>query len=205
MDEKKSIKVSLGTTICIFIIILLIVALGVVYYLGYVKNNEKINELENKTISLEKAKNQLENQVSNLQTKNTKEEDKVLDKDLYAQGSEYFVFIENGTAYYKHSRKIIDSEAKDFVETKDLAKNVKRVKIFNLGTDISDTVFLILEDGTVKTFSYNNDLQEFKLLKDYKVEDILSAEGEYYPGNSVTYRILLKDGTTKEVIDTTME
>lgn len=55
MAEKESIKVSLGTTICIFIIILLIVALGVVYYLGFIKNNEKINELENKQIALEEA------------------------------------------------------------------------------------------------------------------------------------------------------
>jgi uncharacterized protein YpmB len=65
MAEKESIKVSLGTTICIFIIILLIVGLGVVYYLGFVKNNERISELEAQTIALEndKAKLEQENQT----------------------------------------------------------------------------------------------------------------------------------------------
>ena len=72
MDEKKSIKVSAGTAVCIFVIILLIVALGVVYYLGFVKNNEKISELETKTIALEndKAKLEQEKQANNLQNQN---------------------------------------------------------------------------------------------------------------------------------------
>ena len=56
MEEKKTIKVSLGTVICIFIIILLIVALGLVYYLGFIKNNDKISELELKIIALENNK-----------------------------------------------------------------------------------------------------------------------------------------------------
>lgn len=60
MDEKKSIKVSLGTVICIFIIIVLIVALGVVYYMGFVKNNEKISQLEDQTIALQKEINVLQ-------------------------------------------------------------------------------------------------------------------------------------------------
>ena len=46
MDEKKTIKVSLGTTVCIFIIILLIVVLGVVYYLGFVKDNAKEQNIQ---------------------------------------------------------------------------------------------------------------------------------------------------------------
>lgn len=44
MEEKK--RISSGTVICLVIIILLIVALGVLYYIGIVKNNERINELE---------------------------------------------------------------------------------------------------------------------------------------------------------------
>ena len=52
MDEKKTIKVSLGTTVCIFIIILLIVALGVVYYLGIVKNKQEIVALKDEVNAL---------------------------------------------------------------------------------------------------------------------------------------------------------
>lgn len=56
MDKKQSVKISIGTIVCIFIIILLIVILGIVYYFGLVKSNEKISELEN-------AINQLNEQV----------------------------------------------------------------------------------------------------------------------------------------------
>lgn len=137
------------------------------------------------------------------------EEEKVSDKDLYAQGNEYFVFIENGTAYYKYSTKYgefqADSSLKNIIK---LDENIKRVKIFNLGSDISDTVFLILEDGTVKECVRDRDnktniVSEFELFKDYKIEDILSIDGTYAPGDNVEvkYEILLKDGTTKTIID----
>lgn len=44
MEDKKSITVSLGTTICLIIIVLLIFALGVVYYFGFMKNNKEITQ-----------------------------------------------------------------------------------------------------------------------------------------------------------------
>ena len=66
MDEKKSIKVSVGTVVCIFIIILLVVALGIVYYMGFVQNNEKISNLENE-------KNKLEQQLNIINNNNTKQ------------------------------------------------------------------------------------------------------------------------------------
>lgn len=47
MEEKKEIKVSLATVICIVIIIVLAIALGVVYYLGFVKDNNSNNMLAN--------------------------------------------------------------------------------------------------------------------------------------------------------------
>ena len=46
MAKKESIKVSLGTAICVIIIVLLIVGLGLVYFQGFIKNNERISELE---------------------------------------------------------------------------------------------------------------------------------------------------------------
>ena len=72
MEEKKSIKVSLGTTICIIIIVLLFSALGVVYYLGFIKNNQTINDLESEKVALENEKIELEKQVNTLQDINNK-------------------------------------------------------------------------------------------------------------------------------------
>lgn len=211
MENKREIKVKLSTVIAIFeFIIILAFLIGVCYLMSTnkvsivrnEKENDGINNIENaEKVSLTNESAPTENSLSKEEAKQEVEENNIPDNDLYAQGNEYFVFIENGTAYYKHSRKIIDTEAKDFLKTKELEKNVKRVKIFNLGTDPSDTVFLILEDGTVKRISYSSDLEQFDLLKDYEVEDIISVEGTYYPGNEVKYKVLLKDGITKTVID----
>ena len=74
MDEKKSIKVGLGTVISIFIIILLVVTLILVYYLGFVKNNQEILRLKdevnvlkenNNTISNEKESSEKSKDVTN--------------------------------------------------------------------------------------------------------------------------------------------
>lgn len=58
MEDKKTVKVSLGTSICIFIIIVLIVALCVVYYLGFVKNNQEIIALKDE-VDVLKSKNSI--------------------------------------------------------------------------------------------------------------------------------------------------
>lgn len=68
MEEKKSIKVSLGTAICIFIIVLLVIALGLVYYLGFIRNNKRINVIESE-------KNNLNQQLNIIYEKNNKEND----------------------------------------------------------------------------------------------------------------------------------
>ncbi len=57
MEEKKSFKVSLGTVVCMFMILILIMALVVVYYLGFVKNNQKISDLKNEINSLNSKNN----------------------------------------------------------------------------------------------------------------------------------------------------
>ncbi len=67
MAENEANKQKSGAGLYIFLIILLIIALGGMYYFGIVKNNEKISDLENDN-------NQLKTQVSNLQTKKETEE-----------------------------------------------------------------------------------------------------------------------------------
>ncbi len=70
MKENKKIKIGLGTAICIFIIVLLIIALAGVYYFGFIKNNEKIEVINNEKIALEKEITTLE-QDNNLGTEET--------------------------------------------------------------------------------------------------------------------------------------
>lgn len=45
MEEKKQIKVSLGTVICIVIIVILAMALVVTYYLGFKREDKEIEKV----------------------------------------------------------------------------------------------------------------------------------------------------------------
>lgn len=60
MVEKNEKKVSLGIVICMFIIFILIIVLFVVYYLGFVKNEDKNAVTENQSISTQNTSNQID-------------------------------------------------------------------------------------------------------------------------------------------------
>ena len=57
MSEKNEIKIKLSTAIFMFIILVLIAALGIVYYLGFIRNNnenaEGVNEVKNTEARIE--------------------------------------------------------------------------------------------------------------------------------------------------------
>lgn len=77
MAENKEIKVRLSTVICLLIIVILVVALGVVYYMGFIKNKERASQLEHQTEELLKKVNTLEQEINVLQkSNNTTEEQK---------------------------------------------------------------------------------------------------------------------------------
>lgn len=83
MDEKKAMKVSLGTVICIFMIVVLLVGCGALYYFGFVQNNQKISDLEAQKVALQEKVNSLQETKSKaeLQTKKTDDETKELIKN----------------------------------------------------------------------------------------------------------------------------
>lgn len=94
MGAKKALKVSLGTTICLIIIVLLIVALGAVYYLGFVKNNKEVTQLSIEKQNLQKQVATLEEnkKISETETENlnnnmtmTKEEATKIVQDIYSK------------------------------------------------------------------------------------------------------------------------
>lgn len=91
MEDKKAIRVSLGTTICLIIIVLLIVALGVVYYIGFVKNYKEIEKLSDEKQDLQKQVDTLEENKNTSETeiKNsndmTKEKASKIVEDTYSK------------------------------------------------------------------------------------------------------------------------
>ena len=93
MEDKKAVKISLGTAICIFIIIVLIVALGVVYYLGFVKNKLKISELKNEINGL-KTDNDI---AQNIEEKTNKESEIIEKENITVNNSN------NNTAQEKNN------------------------------------------------------------------------------------------------------
>ena len=93
MESKKEIKVSLGIVICIFIIVLLIIALGIVYYLGFVKNNGRKLEADN--IELNKQITSLNLENENLSKKISELEKEEKNEDGNKCSEEYNEYLEN--------------------------------------------------------------------------------------------------------------
>ena len=127
----------------------------------------------------------------------------------------YFFIINNGTLYKKDivdnslATNVYDDFNGNLKEqgiTK-LADNVKRVKTFNLSTDVSIIQRFVMNDGSVKRLKYDVNkvivgLEDDPAFTGIKVEDILSFKG--YSGTAVqstkpNYTVKLTDGTTKTV------
>ena len=132
MGEKKELKVRLSTVVCVFIILVLIVTLGVVYYLGFVKNDNTKNMIANGEVA--------EKNNENIQY--TYEEI----KGLYTyknQGHEYSLYLwENGTFQYEHSFNSSDGYGHEGrIGNYIIEDNVIKLNyLFSTGTDTSLSV-----------------------------------------------------------------
>lgn len=76
MEEKKVIKVSFGVAICIFIILILVVALGITYYIGFVKNgvdHEQFDFNDNKFVTEKEENNNVIDNTNIIEESNKKE------------------------------------------------------------------------------------------------------------------------------------
>lgn len=76
MESKKELKMKLSTVLYLVIILILIMGIGITYYFGIIKNNEKIQNLEKtyskKIENLEKEKNELKEKLNRIETNNAK-------------------------------------------------------------------------------------------------------------------------------------
>jgi len=141
MGENKEIKVRLSTVVYLFIILVLVGALGVVYYLGFVKDDNANNMIANGEVA-EKNNISVNEQVPQVNNNvEEKEEEKVEQNKIEQSLKEYkgkdaisllakedtrFVINEiknNGDTYIisasileKEPRKISEEEYKDIIE-----------------------------------------------------------------------------------------
>ena len=133
MEDKNTIKVSLGTVVCIFIIILLIVALGVFYYFGFVKNKEEITALKDK--------------VNTLDNKNTIQSEKVETKTSDVNSN-------NVQSSKNESKDISVADAVNHeYSTNDVTFKVKLPKIVGKSTAIDELNKEILNKWIPGTYS----------------------------------------------------
>ena len=180
--EKKEIKISLGTVICIFIIVVLLAVIGIMYL--KMKNMDS----EDTLIKQEEIKEQEKEEKTNI---DKKEENETNETNLMPIFEISKAYVKDGYFYYS----INGEDAKRYEEL----SNVTKVRVFNIGTGINKVPFLITEDGKAyevkKDLSGNIKAVMYKPLKNYKVEDILDKTGE----TKSIFKLLLKDKTTKEV------
>ena len=173
------------------------------------KKSEVTSNVESNTTS---------NVASNV-TSNTTVTEKIPASDLVAyefntddNGCDGVVFeVEDGILYgmsyvdadsYLASRNFYTNVGNKKVKVLD---NVKRIKSFALGTSEETTFLAILNDGTVKNVGADIfktgkiSASDFTMLKDYKIDDIISADGYVGPNGYLTFKVKLVDGTTKEL------
>lgn len=142
MGENKEIKVRLSTVIFLFIIVVLIVALGVVYYFGFVKNDNANNMIANGEVAeknnisvnqqVPETNNDIEENVEEEKVENNGNEqdlNKYKGKEaisMIAKEDTRFVINEiknNGDTYIisasileKEPRKILEDEYNDILD-----------------------------------------------------------------------------------------
>lgn len=140
------------------------------------------------------------------ETKAEEVQEKILTSDLFVLKCEiddlFYAYIEDGCFYYyKTDESFIYTESdkvRKMVKYEGL-DNIKRMKLYNIGSGVDLYPCLITEEGEVYWVNniYMFDRQEvyieqFEFLKDYQVEDILYFDAEW----QYRVEVLLKDGST---------
>ena len=230
--EKNSVKISLGTVICICIILILLTALGLVYYFGFVKTDNETPTIEANVQDFSSSKNN-----QNISSTQSEETDVTPNVNvvktipttdlvtLYYEATDaganiFYAYLNNGVLNY-----FIDSKVSN--ETSDSAfgfvssyitsssntnnmkqysqlNNINRIKTYNIGTSINPTPFLITEDGQVYTVSINDSNIQVNLYDSLKNYKVEDILN--VTGEmSISFELLLKDGSKETVNITTVD
>lgn len=154
--ERNSAKISLGTAVCMVVILILIIALAVVYYLGFINNSgtvakENIDNVEKLTansykVYQENYKNGYKNHIRGenriyISPDSSYELPGVESIYIDSNNDAYFIFVKDSELYKKYGEKYK-------VET-----NVANIYLCPVGTGgYVEAVFLKL-DGTASSVS----------------------------------------------------
>lgn len=179
--KNQSVKVSLGTKVCIVIISVLLIELIVVFYLGFIKDaNQQPREA-------------VLNDASEIVPTS-----ELVTLFYEVDNTFFYAYIEDGYLYYFNDDDVTFATSSNVQKYQELS-NITRMETYNLGTGVNPVPFLITEEGKVYYIDcYVDDgikVELYEGLAGYAVEDIISHSGEM----SSVFEILLKDGTTQTV------
>ena len=195
--EKKEIKISLGTVICIVIIVVLLAVIGVMYFKMRNMDGEetltKQEEIKNVKAVDMKAEKTSDIPVEDLYAIDYGTIDFFAEEAEKANMNISLAKISDGVLYYLDVNSI---ETMNYISPckenyKKVDTGVKRIKTLTLGSDTTNNYLIIKEDGTVKSLNIKKDgisYETYETLSDYKVDDITNFDGE-------TFSLKLLDGT----------
>lgn len=163
MEEKKVIKVRLSTVVYLFIILILVIALGVVYYLGFVRDDTN-NMLENRAATeksdiyanqeKQETNNNVEEEPEEIASEqNTnkykgeqainiiaKEDTKFVINEIKNNGDTSYII--NATILEKESRKVSEEEYKNILEGQEVIFRDIKWKYNKSNNDEGGSIFL---------------------------------------------------------------
>ena len=199
MGENKEIKVRLSTIVYLFIIVVLVVALGVVYYLGFVKNDNANNMIANGEVAEKNniSVNQQVPETNNNIEENVEENKEVgkIDKNKELVYTEYSKY----SSEYSISVPKININSQDVVDiNNEIGKIIKDVK-----TEIQQETGL---SGTIEYTSYiNGDVLSVVILScinsNYQWYDVYNVNTKTGKKCSNEELIALKGFTSSEFLD----
>lgn len=184
MENKKSNKGLIA-----LVIILIVIILGLGGYIAYdvINSNNKENTTNSTTDN-----STVTNNTTNTTVEKTEE---VPDTDLYIQGGDRVVFVENSNAYLvtipqepEAAPGTLKTEKITGIEGK-----VNKVRAICLGTSADKTVFCITEEGKVFMVDPWAEARVYEEFKKYNVKDIISGECENMNPAKYKYTLLLKN------------
>ena len=185
--DKNSAKISLGTAVCLVIILILMITLGVVYYLGFVREHEEVNL----NLNAENANLEVENKVDDIESNiNNAVKVDIVQRKSYGEPLplDGVAKLKDGYLYYSYN----NSQEPEKING---VSNIKSLDIFNIGTGINRVPFVVTQDGVVYRLNSAKQLVVYEELSKYKVDKIISHEGEV----NDKFTLLLLDGTKKIV------
>ncbi len=214
MGEKNELKVRFSTVVCIFIILVLVVALGAVYYFGFVQKDKQLEKIETEKTQVEKQKADLEKQIIVIEkeTKNQKTEEKTAKEEVTYESLEgkytntkktseeksllyYLTLYKNGTFQYEMCS---DGIPRGYLGNYIINDNkITLVFWFSTASDIrvkATTGTINLKLNTDGTITDNNDLLKESDNNVLLKKDIEESKNIYLEGTKTMVEHLINNG-----------